>query len=305
VEKGKGQYGFDETRGFLVNRRLGEQIRQNLICFTYNSKKSANPFMTKVGFKGAFAGGKYCRRKIPIGFASSLKMEPWEKHFIHAANAMLAKEKERAQEELAKGIAVSKRECDLSFFLSMITDDPAEQEEALQKVWSNLSHFGLIFQKYGVGFSALCDLGEDIQLSITNDYLGLILYTISTFFRSGKIRQGILLLETCQLDSDYIKLAAGELYYLQKEYTKCIDILDGVERNPILGPWAVIYTGLSLISEEMYLPAINLFNRALQKDYPNHIYALKEIRYYLAYCYSIEGQGQKAREEYEKILTDG
>ena len=245
------------------------------------------------------------QKQIKPGFIRSLFMPKDEKFFIQGVNHLLKDNKFDSAENIRKCLNINSSFIDAYFALSLITNDEKERLNSIKNILNNRQKFNQMFNKYKTLIGALLPLTEHVTLYIFNDDLGLELLAAEILEDNGLINEAIDLLEKSSLVEDpALQLSLGELYYQNEQYSKCIELIQGIENNDMIATNALYYKGLAFKKQGMYTAAIDVLRKARRRRKNRDPEILKDIRYSLAETLLADGQRREAAKEFERIMAE-
>lgn len=244
-------------------------------------------------------------RQIKIGFLRSFTLEPGERAFVDAINAVLRHDRDQAAARAREAARENPALADAHFVLALATGDDEERYHSLRAALEHRSQFGKYFERYRVFLAVNLNLTEELTLRITNDELGLLLLAAEVFQERGELSAARdLLTSSPYREEPVVRLALGEIYYEAGEYDRCIETLQPLENEDAVGTTALLYLGLAFREKGFYEAARDAFTRGLRRKKGRDLALLREVRYQRALTYEAMGERARARKDYERILAE-
>ena len=243
--------------------------------------------------------------KINLGFIQSLLTPRAEKLFVEGINHVISNDREEGALKLRESIRENKSLADSYFALALVTSDEKERLECIKKLIQYRKEFNKLFSKHKAVFGALLSLTDHISLYIYNDDLGIELLSAEVLEEHGLIKEAIDLLKNSSHEKDpALRLSLGELYFRSGQYQECIESLQGIENNDMIGTNAIYYKGLAFRKMGMYTAAIETLRKARRRRKNRDPEIIKEIRYALAETLLDSDKKREAQKEFERIMAE-
>ncbi|RQD77057.1 MAG: DUF4236 domain-containing protein [Candidatus Syntrophonatronum acetioxidans] len=245
------------------------------------------------------------QKEIKLGFIQSLLTPRAEKLFVQGINHVVSNKREEGINTLRESIRENNSLADSYFALALVTIDEKERLECIKKLIHYRKEFNKHFSKYKAVFGALLSVTDHVSLYIYNDDLGLELLSAEVLEEHGFIKEAIELLNNSIYKNEpALRLSLGELYFRNGQYQECIETLQGIENNDMIGTNAIYYKGLAFKEMEMLTAAVETLRKARRRRKNRDPEIIKEIRYALAETLLANNRKREAQKEFERIMTE-
>lgn len=245
------------------------------------------------------------QQEINLGFFKSLFTPREEKLFVEGINQIVNNNREEGAKKLRECVRKNNSLADPYFVLSLATEDERERLESIKNLLRNRQEFNKLFSKYRAVFGALLSVTDYVSLYIFNDELGLELLAAEILEEHRLIDEAIeLLSNSVNKNEPALRLSLGELYFRKGLYQECIESLQGIENNDMIGTNAIYYKGQAFKRMGMYTAAVETLRKARRRKKNRDPEIIKEIRYTLAETLLESNRKGEAKKEFERIMAE-